>query len=641
MAVNFGDNFNIGAFKPIDQRMVVDLVSNLTDGTVTYPYKGMMVSVKNDNGFVRTYRLKTEPLNNNPIPLSAWEIIGQSSSLASLPDVYINNAKTGDVLTYGTNATGSPAWINQGPIVSVASAGTNGTIIFKYSDGTQNIISVGGLENNDYSSNNFILDGQSYNNTISILDSILGAIVPAKPANLTGTNLTVSNTTLFNARISASLPANWSTLTPGQLISNYVIDNTYDLTSPSPSTEFNAGIFSQPSSYGTVSHVRNGSSFVSRNMSLGTGINSNTDANGVSSLNVTSIVAYNSLWAKANATISYTQNSEGTVTHAMSSTVAGSTNTLAINYDNSNPNPSFTSLPVVTTFTPVTKFLSGIQYYDIGTKFQLSFTAASGIFDRCYHPSAVALVTGNGFSNVSLNPGSVPNYTDNFVITNNLITLNQSNVSTGANNGSMTITLQKPAGNNLANVQQYPLADVISGRVNTYGIVSTATFEAFLDESNRVFLSTNTAFDSTISLPNGEAQVRNGSLTYGNVDYPSKTGDQRYDRKFTVGVQNGGSMTFVGINGSNVSAYNTGNINIFLQLETVGGYYDLGKPFGSNNGTGDGSSIANSKGGQVSVSGTTLNYTFGTFSTASNSNQFRMIIVFRNSTNSITSVNIN
>lgn len=640
MAVNFGDNFNVGAFKPIDQRIVVDSVTNLSDGTVTYPYKGMLVSVKNDNGFVRTYRLTTEPLANGPIPINSWEVIGQSSTLSSLTDVSLTSAKKGDVLLYGTNAAGSPSWINRGPIVSAVNAGTNGSILFSYSDGTSITITAGGLENNDYSSNNFITDGQSYNLSLSTLDSVLGAIAPAKPANLTGTALTLSNTTLFNARVPSGLPAGW-TVTSGSLISNYIIDNTYTLTSPTPTTAFYAGIFSTPSSYGIVSHVRNGSSIVSKDMSTGTGSASFSDVAGSTTLTVSSLAAYNGLWNKANANISYTQNAEGTVSHVMSSTVAGSSNTFFLNYDNTNPTPSFSVTPSVTSFNPVTKFLSGILYYDAGTQFHLTFTAATGIFNRCYHQTAVALVTGNGFNNISLNPGSVPVYTDTFPISNSVVTLNTTNVSTGGSNGQLTVTLQKPAGNNFANVQTFPLADSISARVNTYGIVSTNTFEAFLDENKRLIQSTSTPFDSTVSLANGEAQVLNGSLVYGNTDYPSKTGDQRYDRRFIVGVQNGGSMTFSGFNPANIATFNTGNINIFLQLETTGGFYDLGKPFGSNNGTGDGSSLANSKGGRVSISGSTLNYTFGTFSTASNSNQFRMIFVFKNNTYSVTNVTIN
>lgn len=636
MAVNFGDSFNIGAFKPIDVRLVVNTVANLTDGTIQYPYKGMLVSVKNDNGFVKTYRLTTEPLNSNPIPLNSWEVIGQAGTLASLSDVQLGTVNAGDVLLYGTNAK----WTNRGPIVQSAAAGTNGNIVFTFSDGTVTSIQVSGgeLEDTNYSSNFFIVDGQSYNASLSVLDSILGAIAPQPAANLTSTSLTL-NVTQYSAKVPSGLSAAWLPAA-GSTISNYIINSTYTLTSPSPATEFNAGPFNNPATYGTVSHLRNASTFVSRNMTSGIGNNSNSDANGNSTLTVSSIALYNSIWAKANANILYVQNVEGTISHSMSSTVAGTTNTTTLNLDNVNTLPSFSSFPSISTGSIVIKYLSGIEYYGIGSTISLSYTAASGIFNRCYHPTAVSSVNGSGFPTFNLNPVSTPNYTDTFIVSSHIVTLSTANYSSGASPGQLTVTLQKPSGLNATDTENYPNLDAISARVNTYGTVSTGKFEGFLDEANRLIQNTNTAFDSTVPLANGEAQVLNGSLVYGDTDYPTKSGDQRYDRKFTVSPQqNGGSMTFAGFTPSNIGSYNTGNINMFLQLDTNGLYYDLGRPIGSNNGTGDGSSLANSIGAKVSTSGSTLNYTFGVVSTFP-TNQYRMIIIFKNNTYSITSITI-
>ena len=640
MAVNFGDNFNVGAYKAIDTRLVVNTTANLTDGTIQYPYKGMLVAVKNENGFVKTYQLTSEPLSGNPIPINNWQAVGAAGTLASLNDVSLTNSlKNGDVLLYGT----AGKWTNRGPIVQGAAAGTSGNINFTFSDGTQVSIQVSGgsLENNIYSSTNFIYTGESYNMSLATLDSVLGAIAPAKPGNLTSTNLT-SNALVYSAKVPSGLSGAWTPVA-GTTISNYTISTTYNLVSPNPASEFNAGIFATPASYGTATHVRNGSSFVSRNLSLGAGTTSHSDANGTSNLNVTSITLYNSIWAKANATIGYTQNVEGTITHALLSTIAGTTNVITYNLDNVNVAPSFLTLPNFLTgvSTPVLKYLSGISYYGIGSTLSLSFTADTGIFNRCYHPTAVAVLTGNAIPSTNYNPGSTPVYTDTFIISNSTVTLNVANVSTGSTGGILNVKLQKPDGSNTVVSASYPFLDLISNRVNTYGTASGVKFEPFLDETNRLIQSTNTAFVSINPLANGEAQVLNGTLTYGDVDYPSKSGSQRYDRRFTVGVQNGGSMTFVGFNPTNISPYNTGSLNMYLWLETLGGYWDLGKPDGSINGTGDGSSLANSRGGKVSISGSTLNYTFDTFSTFSNSNQFRMIIVFNDNTQTITSVTIN
>ena len=387
--------------------------------------------------------------------------------------------------------------------------------------------------------------------------------------------------------------------------------------------------------------MRNNISFVSSNLTLGPGSASNSDASGSSTLNVTSVVLYNSIWTKANANIAYTQTAEGNVSHKMTSTVAGTTFQINLNYDSVHTAPSFSVGPNVMQTTPVIKYLSGIQYYGLNSILNVSFTGATGIFNRCYHPTAVAVVTGNGFPSFNLNPGSVPAYTDTFPIANHNFTLSVANYSSGAFDGQLIVTLQKPDGQTFPNTATYfALNAFTSSLVNTYGTVSTTKFEAFLDEANRLIQNTNTAFDSTVALANGEAQALNGSLQYGSGDYPAKSGDQRYDRIFTVSPQqNGGSMTFVGFTPANIASYNTGNINMFLLLTTNGLYYDLGRPFGSNNGTGDGSTLANSIGAKVSTTGGTLNYTFGTNSTFP-SNQFRMIIIFKNSTYSITSITI-
>lgn len=637
MAVNFGDNFNIGAFKPIDLRLVVDSPTDLT--LIQYPYKGMLVSVKNDSGFVRTYRLKTD----NSAPLTNWEVIGQSSSLAALPDVYIVSAEKGDVLVYGTNASGNPSWTNRGPFVESVVAGTNGSLAFTFSDGTFTSIQIAGgsLENNNYTSNNFIVDGENYTQSLSTIDEILGAIAPTRAANLTSTGLVLSATTLYSAKIPSGLSGAWVDVA-GSTITNYIVDGTYVLTSPNAATAFNAGQYSNPASYGTLYHLRNGVPFVTRNLSLGAGTTNASDADGDSALNVTSVALYNSIWAKANANISYTQNAadEGTITHALQSTVAGTSNVTTLNYDPINTAPTFASLPYIDQGTLNLKYLSGIAHYGLNSEVTVDFIADAGIFDRCYHPTAVAVVSGTAFPSFNLNPLVTPSYTDQFAPGTQTITLSTANVSTGAANGTLTTLLQKPSGLNLSNNQPYVNVDAISARVNTYGTVSTTKVELFLDEAQRLQIGTNTPFVSNAVLANGDAQVRNGSLTYGNIDYPTKSGDQIYERIFTVSPQqNGGSMTFVGFTASNIAPYNTGNINMFLRLTTNGLFYDLGRPFGSNNGSGDGSSPANSIGAQVSTSAGTLNYTFGVVSTFP-SNQYRMIIVFRNSTYSITSITI-
>lgn len=462
----------------------------------------------------------------------------------------------------------------------------------------------------------------SITEAIDFHDEILSLIAPAKAGLLTSQALTLSNTTKYTVKIPSGLPAAWyaDSISAGASVTDYVIDNSFTLTSPITSTSFHNGMYNSPQ--GTLELLIDDVSSSS--------ISTTTTGNN-GTLYISSVATYNSIWSKANAYANITQSSEGLKRYAFRHTLAGTSSVTNIRYDNSNPAATFASNPVVSELTPSWKYLSGIQYYGNGSTFKISFTA-NNLFNKAYNDTRVAAITMSpvGFATDNLNPGSVPAYTDQFVITDRTLTI--ANVVASLT-PTITTTLYKATGTTVT------YNNSLTKGVCSYGTVSTTTADTFFDEAQRLVLNTNTAWTSSNALTNGNAQVRCGTLQYPNTtEYNGFTGDQEYQRKFTKASASTGSITLTGVTYTQVSAYGSGDLNILLQLDTDGKFFDLGRPVGSNNGDGTGSSRANSLGGRSSGSGSVINFSFGTYSTANNSSQYRIIIIFKNSTRSITAI---
>ena len=107
-AINFGNGFNIGAVAPIDSRMRVEKVSDLTSvWTAEIPaYKGMIVTVMDTS---EVYVLKDA---DNYTNINSWVKLGSASSAASGAADALKQAKAyTDQLASGavkTNTTAIP-----------------------------------------------------------------------------------------------------------------------------------------------------------------------------------------------------------------------------------------------------------------------------------------------------------------------------------------------------------------------------------------------------------------------------------------------------------------------------------------------------------------------------------------------------
>jgi len=471
-------------------------------------------------------------------------------------------------------------------------------------------------------------------NAIDDINELLFSIAPAKPGLLTGNILTLSGTTLFDAKLPSGLSAAWYTggESPGDTITTYITDGTYTLNSPSQTSSFNGGVLSDPSQLGTITHILNGIDGYTYDVA--------TNLTGtIDTITVSDISVYNTIWNKINANINIIQVADGRETHAIKHTISGTSDTSALFLDTVNTNPTFSIAPSFIENTPVDGYLSGIVYYYANSTFDVSYTAASGIFNRAYHPTEVSRIELVGSPNTSINPLVVPAFGDTFTVTNQTITLSISNIASESPN--IIVRLFKPNGATVSS------SSPLSRSINTFGVSSTSTLELFVDEAKRLsgLASSAPDFNSNALLTDGYAQVyissSNGKLSFPRAaDYPAFSAtEQFYERHFLKSSASSGSILFGGFTIASIDSYGTGDTNILLRLDIDNLWFDCAKPVGSNNGNGSGDSPANSIGCQVGTStGSTLDFSFGTNSTATNLNQYRMQIIFRNTNDSITSI---
>lgn len=451
------------------------------------------------------------------------------------------------------------------------------------------------------------------------INQILDALAPQPASNL-GV-LTLSESVTYQAKVAAGLPTVWYTqVAPGAIINTAIYDNTFRLGAPN----FRSGRKDTPSSYGSLSSVIDDVVVDTYNMTSGPGTSGD--------LTVLSIVPHENFWAKANASLAVNQLTEGYKKYQLRHTEAQDSTPFEAYYDDNTDQPAFSSPVTVVEVTKVSKWLSGIEYYGLGSAFDVSYTIQD-LFKKVYSVSGATSITCTGMNQVNMDPVTPPQWTDPFVVTNRRVTLDKQDECDLDPN--MVVVATKPNNNNAA-TNQFPIKTNLGFGISTYGTVSTNIAEYFHDEAQRLVVGTTTAFNSQTPLPNGEAQVRCGSLIYGEQDYPAKSGDQVYERYFVKPTANSGRLTFVGLDPSNISPYGTGQLNIILQLDNEGIFFDLGRPFGDN--AGDGSSISTALGARVSATSTYANFSFGTFTTANNLSRYRVKIIFKGNTYMLSSI---
>jgi len=489
-------------------------------------------------------------------------------------------------------------------------------------------------------------------NAFDDVNELLALLAPARPNYLTGTSLVASSVpTYYTVRIAGGLGTEWyqAGYGTGSLItSKYYLSGAHTLNTANTSTTFSAGSLTT-STYGTIYFNRynylapTGGGVGTIDLTVNYAINYTNN-----NLKLTALGTYNSIWTKANAQIlTYTQPNPGYegvyISHTENSQLTNTYEMWKDPWSSSNPSPSFSQSATASTYSQSDKWLSGISYYASGTGFSVYFKGAAGIYSCAYNVTQVYAISATGLNTATGLPASPPLYTDELDKSGtNHVRVSLSVANQSSFNKYLTVTIYKAHGTTAASNA------TIAKAINTYGTVSTDTYEGFQDEARRLVIGSGIAFTSTIDMANGNAQVRSGTLQYPlAADYDTQwggthtfTGDQEYQRYFYKTSASTGSLTFTGFTASNIAPYGTGNINALLYLDGDALWFDLGVLQGSNSNNGSTRSAAISA--KTSASGGALGWSIGTKTTgvagAGNSARYRVVIIFRNNTYSMTSI---
>lgn len=537
--------------------------------------------------------------------------------------------------------------------VSIAIAGKDPSIDVLYSLVNDISANTGGV---DYISNLFINDGDNHLTSISNLDQIIGLIAPAKPDLLTSKDPSLMSTTKYTAKLPSGLASTWYTnASTGSTITSYIVDTTFRMYTPSftaAQPTFRAGLYQDPSAAGTLYPLINDSSLgISYNMNLGVGNVSigNIDTSGY--IKCSSVLGFggsgSNFWRKAEAFIDITNQNEGLVNYGFQHTEALTSNNVSLYYDNVNSSPSFLVNGSANVLSDVSIYLSGIPHYGLNATFTTTYVAAAGIFRKAYHPTSVGILSSTYGSNVTNNPVSPPNVDASFAVSTTF-TFNTASQSSGSSNATILTTIYKPTGTTATSTITLPR------RADTYSQTrATITAEYFTDESKRIKDGSSgtdlvwSPSEYTIFNPdNGAyAQVQNGTLRYPvSVDYASfafSGTDKMYKRRFTKAAASNGTLIFTGFApNTQLAAYGSGDLNVLIWLTDQGLYFDTYNAFGIGGGSGLTMATAISA-RNGSLTATTIPWTLGTYSTGNevaHNGTFVVIVIFRNTTRSMTSI---
>jgi hypothetical protein len=491
-------------------------------------------------------------------------------------------------------------------------------------------------------------------NAFDDVNELLALLAPARPNYLTGTSLVASSVpTYYTVRISAGLGTEWyqAGYGTGSLItSKYYLSGAHTLNTANTTTTFSAGSLTT-STYGAI-YFRRYNYLTPTGSGGGVGTVDLTTNYTVgftnNNLRLSALGTYNSIWTKANAQISaYTQPFAGYegvyIAHTENNQLTNTYEMWKDPWSASNGSPVFSQAATAATYSQSDKWLSGISYYASGTGFSVYFKGAAGIYSCAYNVTQVYAISATGLNTSTGLPASPPLFTDELDKSgSNHVRVSLSVANQSSFNKYLRVNIYK-AHNTTT------LSDaIIAKAINTYGTISTDTFDGFQDEARRLVIGSGIAFTSTIDMANGNAQVRSGTLQYPlAADYDTQwggthtfSGDQEYQRYFYKTSASTGTLTFAGFTASNVAPYGTGSINVLLYLDGDALWFDLGVLQGSN--ANDGSTRSAAISAKTSASGGALGWSIGTKTTgvsgAGNSARYRAVIIFRNNTYSMTSI---
>jgi hypothetical protein len=279
-------------------------------------------------------------------------------------------------------------------------------------------------------------------------------------------------------------------------------------------------------------------------------------------------------------------------------------NTIDLFYDIASTTPTV-NVPTISEDTPITRYLSGVKYYDAGSTWKISFVG-SHCFDDTYHPSGAPLVVsgwpGMSATPVAYNdshvtgPHTPPTIGDVMTVANYGITVTTNQVSS---NATVTVTPRSPYGSYTA--QTSASQNIL---IWSYAQSSTPLVEYFRDEQYRLLNGTSystvpaqvtgvwnsqsslVSYDDTKGLQLYLNQLVFPTLNFstyypsGNPDYSglTSTTNRVYLRAFISSSISYAQGT-LRLNGVTPAQLLAGNIKVEIKAPSQTGWLDLSKDY--------------------------------------------------------------
>lgn len=409
-------------------------------------------------------------------------------------------------------------------------------------------------------------------NALDNVNELLDKLVDPMAPDLLGSTLTNNLESNYSAYLSANLdPDFYEGFTAGDYVTIFTEIEDVEL----DSIAFNAGEEGNPIGIITSSRkygVGGYSTVGIRDLANGVGT--------TGSLTITDISTYNRIWTSAEAQINYNCPTPGSWKLKLNSSLDGDSAEYQKIFVGSPPLPSFSATATTANNTVVLKKLSGINYYDTGSTFDVNYTMLD-MFDPFYFADHLSIY-GDYFNTVAGNYSGVPNYNSQ-LSGPTTITLT-SNKTSGWVQGTGSVRGIKPQNRSAVDTFNIGLLSI-----NSYGNVSTTTDERFLDEARRE-TSAWAAWDPVAQLADGNLQVQNGRMLPGQFgDYGAFSGTVNYYYRVFTPV-NGNTQGSILFEHNGFSSFveewgGSGKLQIIFTIENNSVYtYDLGRFVGDDDG---------------------------------------------------------
>lgn len=353
------------------------------------------------------------------------------------------------------------------------------------------------------------------------------------------------------------------------------------------------------------------------------------------------------MWQRGNAHFTYTASLGDyrfLFRHQYNSTT-DETNPFTLFVDVENAPQSVTSV-TASEDNVVTREVSGVKFYDIGTSFNIS-TDIAHLFDHTYVDHCATLHIAGGSSDVNVTDpdtfghANPPNWDDPFSVTRSVaigtVKLEGAPATVDAIDPFRTVTgNESPSAIRLVWSDHQSSGDSVEYFDDeTYRLPDTYNFDSY---GNPI----TGQWDSTVGLTNGNLQVYLTGLIYPHVDFTSGyapaqdpdtnysgfSGNQVYYRAFqdNGNPHNNGELVLRGLTWADIGS----NVRLEMKLPTQTGWLDLSQPFNSATFTGadgDGCMTGHSQSG----SDLHITWSSGTFSTANSGYRYYLRVTYLNS----------